>query len=213
MKPVYLTLSQPTEGLPSCSSRFWGNPDLPKGFDYPMYIDEEGDPYPYFFICQIRLADLDIPDCPLPATGLLQFYAKIDSYLGYEAAADRISGHISSPEDIKVLYFPDCTDMEEAVLLDEDGEETSPAEMQITYTTAPEKYQDEHILFAAPTHREWETWDPPFENWEILLQIDSFSGSDFSLNFMDCGVLCFLIDPEDLRAGKFDNVRGIVLST
>ena len=99
------------------------------------------------------------------------------------------------------------------LLLDEDGEETSPAEMQITYTTVPEKYQDEHILFAAPTHREWETWDPPFENWEILLQIDSFSGSDFSLNFMDCGVLCFLIAPEDLKAGKFDNVRGIVLST
>lgn len=213
MKPLSLTLSRPSGKLSQCCSRFWGNPDLPKGYAYPMYTDNEGDPYPYFFICQIRLEELNIPDSPLPAKGLLQFYAKIDHYLGYDAAADCISGYISSPDDVRVLYFPDCDGMEETVLLDEDGEETSPSELQVTFTADPEKYQDEHILFAAPTHREWETWDPPFENWEILLQIDSFSGSDFSLNFMDCGVLCFLIAPEDLKAGKFDNVRGIVLST
>ena len=36
---------------------------------------------------------------------------------------------------------------------------------------------------------------------------------DFSLNFMDCGVLDFLISPEDLAACRFDNVRAIILST
>ena len=142
MKPLSLTLSRPSGKLSQCCSRFWGNPDLPKGYAYPMYTDNEGDPYPYFFICQIRLEELNIPDSPLPAKGLLQFYAKIDHYLGYDAAADCISGYISSPDDVRVLYFPDCDGMEETVLLDEDGEETSPSEMQVTFTADPEKYQD-----------------------------------------------------------------------
>lgn len=60
MKPVHLTLHKPFEKLETGASRFWGNPDLPKDFDYPMYIDDEGDEYPYFFICQINLAELAV---------------------------------------------------------------------------------------------------------------------------------------------------------
>ena len=58
------------------------------------------------------------------------------------------------------------------------------------------------------THQE-----PPFEDWQILLQVDSFSGMDFDLNFMDFGVLDFLISPEDLAKRDFSSVRAIVLST
>lgn len=54
---------------------------------------------------------------------------------------------------------------------------------------------------------------PPYEDWQILLQIDSFSGMDFNLNFMDFGVLDFLISPEALRHADFSDVRAIVLST
>lgn len=75
------------------------------------------------------------------------------------------------------------------------------------------RLSDEHMLFAPPSTREWETWDEPYEAWEILLQIDSFAGMDFNLNFMDFGVLDLLIDPEDLKRRRFDNVRAIVLST
>ena len=53
----------------------------------------------------------------------------------------------------------------------------------------------------------------PFEDWVILLQIDSFEGKDFVLNFMDFGVLDFLISPKALEASDFSDVRGIVLST
>ena len=173
MKPIYLILSMPFDRVETCSSRFWGNPDLPRGFDYPMYIDNEGDPFPYFFICQINLEELAPFDTDnlLPHKGLLSFFAKIDHYMGYAAYTNCIGGGICPPEDVKVLYFPDC----------------DPAE--------------------------FETWDPPFEDWEILLQIDSFNGMDFNLNFMDCGVLDFLISPEDLKQRKFDNVRALVLST
>ena len=216
MKPIYLILSMPFDKVETCGSRFWGNPDLPHGVDYPTYVDDEGDDYPYYFICQINLEQLAPFDTEnrLPHKGLLSFFAKIDHYMGYFAATGGIGGCTSDPDDVKVLYFPECNDdFREVVLVDDDGEPTSPKEMEIKFAHAIERYSDEHALFAPPTHREWETWDPPYENWEILLQIDSFCGMDFNLNFMDCGVLDFLIDPDDLKKHRFDNVRAIVLST
>ena len=86
MKPIYLRLSKPFGELAVEASRFWGSPALPKGMDYPQYIDDAGDEYPYVFVCQINLAELkafcgDGAD-PLPPTGLLLFFAKIDHYLG-----------------------------------------------------------------------------------------------------------------------------------
>ena len=52
-----------------------------------------------------------------------------------------------------------------------------------------------------------------YEDWLILLQVDSFEGKDFQLNLMDVGVLDFLISPSDLKQHSFDNVRAIVLSS
>ena len=72
---------------------------------------------------------------------------------------------------------------------------------------------DEHALLAHPTYRPWENWDAPYEDWLILLQVDSFEGKDFQLNLMDVGVLDFLISPSDLKQHSFDNVRAIVLSS
>lgn len=215
MKPIYFKLSKPFEKLHVAASRFWGNPGLPKSSDYPMFTDDEGDPYPYFFICQINLGELArfAPENPLPHTGLLSFFAKIDHYLGYMAASDCIGGHISHADDVKVLYFPSTDNMNEVVLLDDEDNPTAPDEMEITFAKHVEPLADEHALFAEPTHREWATWDEPFEDWSILLQIDSFEGMDFLLNFMDFGVLDFLISPEALKKHDFSDVRGIVLST
>lgn len=214
-KPIYLVLSKPFEKLSAGSSRFWGNPDLPAGIDYPTYIDDEGDDYPYWFVCQINLAELAAfaPENPLPKTGLLSFFAKIDHYLGQMAATDGIQSHISDTDDVKVLYFPSTDNLREVIIVDDDNQPTSPDEMAIGFTRKTEPLADDHALFANPTHREWETWDSPYEKWQILLQIDSFDGMDFQLNFMDYGVLDFLINPADLKKGRFDRVRAIVLST
>lgn len=214
MKKIYLKLAVPDGKIPSCSSRFWGNPDLPADYGYPCFKDADGDDYPFFFICQLNLEELAPYDTGnrLPHRGLLSFFAKIDHYAGY-GSDDCIGGSISSPEDVKVLYFPECRNFEEFMLVDDENNPASPSELKISFSHTGEKYCDEHILFAAPDHREWETWDHPFEDWEILLQIDSFSGDDFNLNFMDCGVLDFLIAPQDLKRKRFDNVRAIVLST
>lgn len=215
MKPIYLTLSIPNGSITPGGSHFWGNPDLPKEVDYPTYTDNEGDEYPYFFVCQINMEDIAPYDVDnlLPKTGLLSFFAKIDHYLGIDVPTDTIGGNISSQEAVKVMYFPTTADMREVVLIDDDGEPSSPEEMQIKFSLKETSLDDEHVMFAPPTHREWESWDHPYEEWEILLQVDSFSGEDFDLNFMDMGVLAFLISPEDLTHRNFDNVRGIVLSS
>ncbi|MDE6300814.1 MAG: DUF1963 domain-containing protein [Muribaculaceae bacterium] len=215
MKPIYLILEAPESGISQCASRFWGNPDLPENTPYPMYIDDEGDEFPYWFICQINLEELASydPDNLLPHKGLLSFFAKIDRYMDSFAATDCISGYVSGADAVRVLYFPALDNMREVVLVDDDDNPVTPSELSIRFSTNNVENGDEHELFAPPTHREWENWDSPFEDRIILLQIDSFSGEDFELNFMDCGVLDLLISREDLKKRDFSDVRGIVLST
>ena len=214
MKPIHIIPHTPFEKLPSGVSRFWGNPDLPEGVDYPMYIDDEGEQYPYIFVCQINLDELHrfAPDNPLPSGGLLSFFAKIDHYLGYMGDSE-LGGFISDPSEVKVLFFPDTDNMREVVLVDDDDMQTAPEEMELRFARRAEPLSEEHELFANPDHRPWATWDHPFEDWIILLQIDSFEGKDFILNFMDFGVLDCHSSPQALAAADFSDGRGIVLST
>ena len=206
MKPIYLTLCKPFEKLPADASRFWGNPALPSAGDYPFYFDGNGDEMAYTFICQINLSELS--PSPLPKKGLLLFFGKIGHYLG-RFGEDYVGGTLGDPEAVKVIYLPDTEGLDEIVVLDEDDKPLSPEEQEIKF----QRGEDDTALFAPPTHREWADWDEPCEGWQILLQVDSMDGMDFHLNFMDWGVLDFLISPEDLRDVNFDNVRGIVLST
>ena len=222
MKPINLILSKPFSRVKQCGSRFWGNPDLPVGYEYPTYLDEDGDPFEYQFICQINLMELseyDVGKC-LPSHGLLSFFAKIDDYLGRFDGGECIMGYISNTDDVKVLYFPEVErpgknpEFEEQILLDADDRPINPNELKINFNVNSLKsYSEDHYIFAEPTYREWETWDHPYESWQILLQIDSFSGDDFNLKFMDFGVLDFLISPEDLAKSCFDRIRAIVLSS
>lgn len=215
MKPVYLQLSEAVEKLPCRASHFWGNPDLPSEYDYPVYLDEKGNEHPYVFICQINLeevASYDV-DNVLPHEGMLLFFAKIDTYLGDYISDDIIGGVISDTSAVKVLYFPSCKNLREVVYMNGESCKTVPHELKIEFHADLMHVSDEHALLAHPTYRPWENWDAPYEDWLILLQVDSFEGKDFQLNLMDVGVLDFLISPSDLKQHSFDNVRAIVLSS
>lgn len=215
MVPVHLHLSElsgkPDKGI----SRFWGNPDLPCGTDFPSYTDENGEECPHVFLCQINLKELALYDKEnlLPHEGILSFFAKIADYLGYYSGADCIGGSISAREDVKVLYFPDNESLEETVYAGKGPAVDSPSPLKMDFSTEPGLRPDDHAVFALPEHRPWENWDAPFEDWPILLQVDSFEGKDFGLNFMDVGVLDFIISPSDLERHVFDDVRAIVLSS
>lgn len=215
MKPIHLELSVAPCKLATGASCFWGNPDLPKGFIYPTYIDKNGDEHEYIFVCQINLEELDKLDVPsvLPKNGLLSFFAKIGCYIsGYGGPMD-ICSTVSDKDAVRVLYFPSCDDLVENVLLDDMGNQIAFNELQIEFSKDFPPLSADNSLFAFPDHLPWETWDPPFEDWEILLQVDSYDGEGFYLNFMDCGVLDLLISPTDLKNQCFDNVRAIVLSS
>ena len=104
--PFFIRLQHADGRLPVCASKFWGNPDLPEDVDYPMAYYPDTDSYePYHFICQINFADLPPQDI-LPRRGLLQFYANIHYYLGWDCDVE-ISGYPSGADMVKVLYFPD----------------------------------------------------------------------------------------------------------
>ncbi len=214
--PILLNISSPSGKPAAGSSRFWGRPDLPYGSDYPFYTGTDGNEYPYVFICQINLAEIAVYDTGnlLPHEGLLSFFARIDHYLGDFSAPDGIGGYVSGRDAVRVMYIPSCANLEEVPLPD-DGRScpVTPGEMQIVFGAGEPDTSDGHALFASPLHRQWETWDHPFEDWTILLQVDSFEGEDFNLCFMDEGVLDFLISPEDLKRHRFSDVRAIVLSS
>ncbi len=213
--PVHLILTASEEKLSPRQSHFWGNPGLPSGVPYPTYTDDEGKTHPYVFVCQFNLKDLAPYDTDhlLPGKGLLSFFAKIDNYLGYDFDSYYIGGTISEEDAVKVLYFPDCDDLEESEFAGEEDAPYVPEEQAVRFSPTAPPLSDEHFLFAPPTHCPWETWDAPCEDWSILLQVDSCSGDDFELNFMDTGVLEFLIAPSDLKEQRFDRVRAIVLSS
>ncbi len=212
MKPIEFRLFKPSGKLSKGASRFWGSPDLLSVEDFPFYTDMYGDKVPYTFVCQINLADIakfDV-DNYLPHRGLLSIFAKIDYYLGVESD-DFIGSDISDTDDLRVLYFSDYLSFDEVVVVDNYGEVVSPNELSIVF--GGDSNIDEHMFFPIPTHRPWKTWDAPYEDWIVLLQIDSCEGADFNLNFMDCGVLNILISKEDLKQHRFDKVRAIVLSS
>lgn len=215
MKPIYLTLSKPFGKLPAETSRFWGNPAMPEDMEWPCYTDNDGDVLDYVFVCQINLKELQPYDTAdiLPHSGLLLFFAKIDHYLGH-FGYESVGGSISPKDAVRIIYFPSTDGLVEKVLVDENDNPISPEEIKIAFTYNFDPLRDEDTsLFARPDHREWETWDHPYEDWLILLQVDSFTGMDFNLNFMDFGVLDFLISPHDLRKADFSDVRAIVLSS
>lgn len=219
MEAFYIKLSttetdNDSNKLPVGRSKFWGDADLPQGMPYPsLHIPETQENYPYHFICQINLSDLPPQDI-LPRTGLLQFYANIHYYLGWDEEP-HIGSCPSETNEVKVLYFPQiCLDkFEPQAVVDEDYGRLFPKEQALTFTNALSLYDPQHHLLGFPEFREWEDWDEPCRGWRLLLQIDSFDGPDFNLNFMDTGVLNFLISENDLKRGDFSHVRAIVLST
>lgn len=214
MKPIHLILSNLCGKLPCGSSHFWGNPDLPLGYSFPEYVDDEGNKCYYDFLCQINLADVapyDIGNI-LPHTGILSFFAIMGNYVGDYYSCTPIGGVVSDVNAVKVMYFPLSEDVREVNLDNVDKGFVPPHELKIDFSLKKEN-SDEHALLAEPQFRQWDNWDTPYEDWQILLQIDSFEGDDFVLNFMDVGVLDFLISPFDLKQHCFENVRAIVLSS
>lgn len=95
-KAVRLEPGKPVKRrLPTGTSKFGGEPDLPDDADWPTY-----DGRPLHFVAQLNLADLPqrhIPTADLPRKGLLSFW--------YDTQGDRVNGlRDMSSQRYRVLY-------------------------------------------------------------------------------------------------------------
>lgn len=195
-------------------SKWWGSPDLPAGVDFPQYVDCDGNTWEMPFVCQINLADLSQYDTPLPKEGLLCFFARIDYYLGYDDPNPPMES-IWDSEDVKVIYVsPDDYDiLQQRILVDEDDNPICIPAREITFEMSEENRSDCHNkLLGDPDFMPWEDWDEPCAGWQLLLQVDSQEDEEYTLQFMDEGVMYFLIQPDALSRADFSQVRGAMVS-
>lgn len=189
-------------------SKWWGAPDLPEDWEYPVIDDDEGS-YPLTFLCQIRCADLAKYDTKnlLPHEGMLYFFACIDEYFDddehdYQCPYFNKYGEWDR-KTFKVLYSPTTDNLSTYEIFWEDDAPAYKTEVEaITFSIDDSDDDDssEFYLLGAPS-------DPDVldqcEDYINLLQVDEEDRWD--LSFVDCGILNFLITPEDLKNRNFEN--------
>lgn len=197
LKPIYSN-----DKLPVGSSKFFGNPDVWEGFEWPS-IEIDGQLYDLTFMCQINCADIAAYDKDglLPKTGMLYFFYDLDE-MPYEP---------SDKQAARVLYYNgDINFLKEMHLVDENGDDLSMREMKLEFENVDTGYLDDrdstHLLLGVPS-LDYGTMYDVIDGWQMLLQIDSMETDEMVLDFSGDGVLCFYIEPENLRKQDFSDVR------
>lgn len=235
MKSIKINLSKTDDDLFG-QSKWWGAANLPEGVEYPFVPYDDGDNDPLPLVCQIRCADLAPfdPENLLPHTGMLYFFAAIDEYVhaldrdeeadfgedDEEVVDDETEedeafeeGEVFvddewhngmgewAPEAYRVIYCPDDENLTEHEIVNSDGTPAYLPAEKITFELDGVKCPD-YKLLGKPYYDEIEELYPEYLN---LLQIEE--NEDWGLVLYDCGMICFLITPEDLKARRFDRVK------
>lgn len=201
MKAIKINFSEATDDLTG-KSKWFGSPDFPEGWEYPDIFDDNGEPWPLTFVCQIRCADIAKFDKEnlLPHEGMLYFFAAIDEYMEDVWAECPYHNGLGewSHEAFKVLYSPTTDNLSPYEITWEDGE---PAYFPVEAISFEEDdpYSYEFRLLGKATPGEVAEYYGDYYN---LLQIDE--EERWSLRLYDMGMLNFLIKPEDLKARRFD---------
>ena len=204
--------TQPADNPLTGQSKWWGEPDMPVGFDWPAVrvTDEEGEAYddPLTFVCQIRCDDISPMDSDglLPHEGMLYFFAALDYFLGdIETPAYQGMGEWRQ-DYFRVLYSPTCDNLHTHHVNYPDGTPaTMPAEA-VTFSKGDAS--DDGLKLLGNPYIEEVAQDMP--GMLSLLQLD---GNDrWNLVFHDCGTLNFLIRPDDLRKRRWNRTKCYLFS-
>ena len=185
-------------------SKWWGQPDMPEELDYPEVpmVDDDGEEFqdPLTFICQIRCQDIAPfdPEGLLPHEGMLYFFAALDYFLGDFYNSDSPGLGLWRDNDFRVLYAPSCENLHTHSIVYEDGTPVGLPAEAIEFSPCSE-HDDSNRLLGLPYLEEVREEMPEMLS---LLQINE--EDRWHLRFYDCGVLNFLITPEQLRQRQWD---------
>ena len=177
-------------------SKFFGCPDLPEDFDWPVDDDE----FDMEFICQINCKKAHELNSALPENGMLYFFGCIANPLGEESAPEITRGFQSMGNFAVKYYAGGTADLQDGEIVDENGDAVGFKALKIDLTTDENECTDafHQLLGDYPVND-----DKELDDYVLLFCLDSFSGDDFTLEFYDSGYLYFLIKKEDLAKKDF----------
>lgn len=207
---IKINLEQ-TESNLFCSSKWWGDPDLPADMEYPTApAEEDGDTfdYPLTFICQIDCEDIAPfdPEGRLPHQGMFYIFAGLDEYLDMDSPWHNGLGEWARKQ--VVVKYTKAINMEtfrSAILVDDQDQPLTQPALKMTFE-ACEDYADCTKLLGFPFFQEVLQEMPDHVNF---LQIDSDTAG---LRFYDEGMLNLLYKSADFEAGKWKLVKGYMSS-
>lgn len=168
-------------------------------------VDDDGEEYldPLTFICQLRCDELAPYDTEqqLPHTGMLYFFAALDYFLDSNLDCDSPGLGLWPEEYFRVLYSPMCNNLHTHSIVYDDGTPFGLPAETITFSHSDDDGYGIRLL-----------GDPYLDDvceqhpgMLSLLQIDE--EDRWRLRFYDCGMLNFLISPEQLRLRQWDKVQ------
>ncbi|MDR2083569.1 MAG: DUF1963 domain-containing protein [Bacteroidales bacterium] len=214
MNEILITSNKPENPIAIGRSKMWGPPDLPEHIDHPIGNDS-GNVFPLNFICQINCRDVAPYDTDnrLPKTGFLYFFADIDYYLGYYDCQPGGGTGLWPEKSAKVFYFDGSEKDLIPLMINKEDVDFFIDERELSFSSFDQPGEEGHKLLGKPYHMLYENFEKPVKGWELLFQLDSDEGNDFALNFMDVGILYFLIDEKDLKNKNFANARAYMVSS
>ena len=191
------------------ASRFWGIPDVFEGFQWPYYL-ESGDQYDLNFLCQINLEELSKydKDRRLPKKGMLYFFYDLET----------MPDSTIEPNSCRVIYYDGSTSNLAPYEGDHDHtvvEEYAPLAMKFEAVDDDEEDVvdgEPHKILGYELLLLEDFIDEMIDDWIPLLQVKSFLGEDFEIEFGDTGILTFYIDEDDLEKENFSRVRTCIIS-
>ena len=195
---------QETETELFCSSKWWGDPDLPADMEYPTALAEDEDgpfDYPLTFLCQIDCEDIAPfdPEGRLPHHGMFYVFAGIDEYLDYDSPFHNGPG-LWDRKQVVVKYTKaiNFETFRSAMLVDDEDQPLTAPALKMTFEACGDGADGTHLLSgsALPDH-------------VCFLEIASGTAG---LSFPGGGKLQLLYSSADFTAGKWKLVKGYLCS-
>lgn len=199
-----------TDRVLFCGSKWWGDPDMPEGMQYPtVQVTEDGQTYDYplTFICQINCEDIapfDKDGC-LPHEGMLYFFAAIDKWLGYESPTSNgrgewTKGHLS----VKYVKTINFETFQSCMMVDENGESLTEPELAVSFEECSDDESGIRLL-GVPSDDDIRG---RYDGYVNLLQIDNEEA--LAIDFGKGSRLNILMKQSDLKFGNWKRGTAVL---